>query len=295
MNKAGTSSDFSLASPPNQSSLNTPSSSTRSNLSITGIQPLMNASDDYENTIEMNGVLWSPIRIERMLEGAASNNLAMFNIIRVSFNCMAPLSKIDSKWDENLVVEIEGTAVKIEKTTAILEVVRCKSAVPFNLSCQKIENANIECNITISGEECPFCLASGHEKDINDLCLKLLNNPPQRSTNGEVNGDVFKWIFDCQNHINAVLNFVCKDRRVMHQINWTRFCLNVRTSLYAAMALETSNVLFNKISGKSPFTLLGVVFPMRVVSIITDLKNFSKSVIGNNATELHDRAIQGTY
>ena len=272
----------------------------QSNLSLTGIQPLINDSDDLDNKIDIKGVLWSPIRLKRTLEEAAANNLTTFSIVRISFNCMAPLKLVDQKWYAKLIDEIEGTVPKIEKTTAMLEVVRCKTAVPFNLTCQKIENDGFECNVTLSGEECPYCIAFGHEKKLDELCGKLLKNPQQPSAHrddhlNEDAEDAFKWVFDSQNHVNAVLNFVCKDRRVMHQINWMRFCFNVRTSLYAAIALECSNNLFQDISGQSPFSLCGVVFPMPVVSVLTDLKNFQNSVIGYNATNLHNKAIQGTF
>ena len=285
-------------SPPNHPSQITPPSPSQSSLSITGIQPILNNSDDTDNKIEIDGALWSPLRLKRTIDESASNNLAMYNIIKVTFNCMAPLKLVDQKWDERTIDEMEKMVPKVEKAVTMLEVVRCKTSVPFNLVCQRIENSDLDCNVMLTGEECPFCLAMSHQKDLDGLCNKILKNPQRRNPirdprNNDDPEDVYKWVFDGQNHVNAILNFVCKDRRIMHHIDWMKFCYNVRICLYAALILELSNDIFKIISNQSPFSLLGVVFPMRMATVLRDITGFSKSVIGNNATELHDRAIQG--
>ena len=104
------------------------------------------------------------------------------------------------------------------------------------------------------------------------------------------------WIFNAQNCIKIVCDQVAKERSIVHDMNWSRFCRNVRDVIYAAKAAELSTELMRNISGESPYSLGGRwTFPYRTVGFIDDLKCFQSALIGKNNADLHKEMVQGNF
>ena len=70
---------------------------------------------------------------------------------------------------------------------------------------------------------------------------------------------------------------------------------NIRTVLYATMALEISEFLYFKITKQNPRLMDGYCIYKKLVPLIGELKEFNNGMLDQKMSKLHNKMVQSKF
>ena len=90
----------------------------------------------------------------------------------------------------------------------------------------------------------------------------------------------------------AILKYVIEDKAILFHINWSNFVNDTRAVMYATLALDMSEYIFNKMAKRNPRQEHGYQFYYRYPDFKNEIDNFQKSMMDVKMRTLHGKMVQ---